>query len=266
MNILEKIIEHKRNEVEEAKKQMPAEHLKRSPFLKRPVISLKSSLLDKRLSGIIAEFKRASPSKGEINTEIAIEPVVSGYAKYGAAGISVLTETNFFKGSIEDFCRARAAAPEVSLLRKDFIIDEYQILEAKAIGADVILLIAACLSKEQTLELAKFAKSLNLEVLLEIHEESELENFNQYIDIAGINNRNLKDFTVDIENSKKLAAALPENIVKIAESGISNPETIVDLKTAGFSGFLIGENFMKDSNPVEAFYNFSHTLSMLNKS
>lgn len=262
MNILQTIIEHKLAEIASAKQNLPEEHLLKSPFMKRPLVSLKESLTDKRLTGIIAEFKRASPSKGEIHPNAIIEPVIGGYARYGATGISVLTETKFFKGSIEDFCRARAAAPNVPLLRKDFIIDEYQILESKAIGADVILLIAACLSKERTAELAKYAHSLGLEVLLEIHDESELGHLNEHIDITGVNNRNLKDFTVDISISRKLSPLLPDYMPKISESGISHTDAITELKKSGFSGFLIGEHFMKVNNPVEAFCNFTHAISL----
>ena len=208
--------------------------------------------------GSIAEFKRKSPSKGIINDKLTVFEVTRGYAEAGAAGLSVLTDEVFFGGSSEDLMKARAANPETPILRKDFIIDEYQILEARAFGADIILLIAANLTPEKVKSLAKFAKNLNLEVLLEIHDKHELETaLCEDVDIVGVNNRNLKNFAEqNVNASLELADLIPKNFVKISESCISKPETIRQLQAVGYKGFLIGETFMKTENPGKALAEF----------
>lgn len=254
MNILDKIIEHKRLEVLEDRINLPIQELQEMPGFSRKTISLKKSLLDKNSTGIIAEFKRQSPSKGVINANADVVDVTGAYASNGAAALSVLTDKKFFGGSNEDLQRARVN--NIPILRKDFIVDEYQVVEAKAIGADVILLIAACLSPEEVQRLAAFAKELSLEVLLEIHNEDELKHICDECDVVGVNNRDLKTFTVDVNRSIKLSAEIPADKVKISESGITDTDTILKLREAGFKGFLIGENFMKQSDPAVAFASF----------
>jgi indole-3-glycerol phosphate synthase len=260
MNILDKIIDHKRIEVAERKQQVPVQQLEKQPLYARPVLSLQQFLLDETKTGIIAEFKRKSPSKGIINGNADVVAVTSAYARYGASGLSVLTDEHFFGGSTGDLLKARVN--EVPILRKDFMIDEYQITEAKAMGADVILLIAACLTPAEVKRLAVFATSLQLEVLLELHAEEELEHICDETKLVGINNRNLKTFEVDIERSLKMAERIPADKVKIAESGISSVANIRLFKDHGFRGFLIGENFMKEAEPGEAFHKFIAQLNV----
>lgn len=254
MNILDKIIAHKKIEVAERKAMTSIAELEKSPAFFRPVLSLKQFLLDDSKTGIIAEFKRKSPSKGIINGEADVVAVTTAYAQHGASGLSVLTDTTFFGGSTEDLVKARVN--NIPILRKEFIIDEYQIVEAKAMGADVILLIAACLTPADVKRLATFAQSLQLEVLLELHDEEELQHVCEETVLVGINNRNLKTFVVDIERSLAMAQRIPANKVKIAESGISSAENIRLFRDHGFRGFLIGENFMKEPNPGLAFEQF----------
>ena len=258
MNILDKIIAQKRIEVEQRKAAKSIAELELSPFYERSVLSLKQFLLDDSKTGIIAEFKRKSPSKGVINGNADVVEVTRAYAKYGASGLSVLTDELFFGGSTEDLIKARVN--NIPLLRKDFIVDEYQIVEARAMGADVILLIAACLTPAEVKRLAGFANSLQLEVLLELHDEEELEHICDETVLVGINNRNLKTFAVDIERSLAMAKRIPAGKVKIAESGIYSPENIRLFKDHGFRGFLIGENFMKEANPAQAFEQFVKAL------
>jgi indole-3-glycerol phosphate synthase len=242
MNILETIVAQKKIEVAERKKQRSIADLEKGPFFKNETLSLKKYIQDETRTGIIAEFKRRSPSKGIINDRVSVEEVTTAYARYGASGISVLTDTPFFGGSLDDLLAA--TVNEVPLLRKDFMIDEYQLVEAKAFGAEVILLIAACLSPGEVKRLVRVAKELGLEVLLELHDDSELEHVCGEVDLVGVNNRNLKTFTVDLEHSVRLAEQIGSGFVKVAESGY------------GFQGFLIGENFMKETDPGEAFRNF----------
>lgn len=253
MNVLDQIIANKKLEVEIAKKAVPVQQLKDEEYYSRKTLSLKDSIRSK--SGIIAEFKRKSPSKGNINTSATPEEVVNQYEKYGASGISILTDQNFFCGSFQDILNVRDAV-KIPILRKDFMVDEYQFLEAKAIGSDVVLLIAACLSPLQVQEFTALAHELNLEVLLEIHTEEELQHFNSEIDFVGINNRNLKDFKVDLNHSVALKNSLPSGSISIAESGIYSVEDFLFLKEKGFDGFLMGEFFMKNENPGAAFGNF----------
>lgn len=249
MNILEQIIAHKYKEVEQNKELYPVKLLERSIYFDTKPVSMKEYILRPDKSGIIAEIKRKSPSKGNINEFVDIEQTSIGYMQAGASAISVLTDNNYFGGKNEDLTLARKFN-YCPILRKDFMVDEYQVIEAKSIGADTILLIAAAISPELTLQLAKFAKSLGLETLLEVHSESEYHShYNDFIDMVGVNNRNLSTFEVSIETSKRLSAIIPNNVVKISESGISNAENIVELKQCGFNGFLIGETFMKTSTP-----------------
>ena len=259
MNILDNIIATKKIEVEQKKELVPIEDLETFPHYHSPCNSLVSELLNENATGIIAEFKRKSPSKGVINEHVQIGPVVEAYDVHGASGISILTDENYFGGTNEDIIYARSIV-RVPILRKDFIIDEYQIVEAKAIGASVILLIAACLTPKRVQELALFAKRKGLEVLLEIHNEDELIHICNEVDIVGVNNRDLKTFTVDINRSLELAPLIPEDKIRISESGISNVNSIITLRRAGYKGFLIGENFMKEPDPTIAFADFVNAL------
>jgi indole-3-glycerol phosphate synthase len=219
-------------------------------------------LLDKTKTGIIAEFKRRSPSKGIINDKASVEEVSQGYAANGASGISVLTDEEFFGGTLADLQKA-AIINKVPLLRKDFMIDEYQLHEAKAYGASVILLIAACLSVDEVKSLATTAKNLGLEVLLEVHNEQELEHICDEVDLVGVNNRDLKTFKVSLEQSAQLSELIPSGKIKISESGINSLADILYLKEYDYKGFLIGENFMKQEDPVEAFKIFAENLKAL---
>ena len=260
MNILDKIIANKRVEVQERKERFPLKTLEKSAFFTAPVFSLRAFVRHRDKTGVIAEFKRRSPSKGVINEMASVVQTTKGYVEAGASALSVLTDHQFFGGSNEDFLQARQnnACP---ILRKDFTIDEYQIVEAKSIGADAILLIAAVLDPATSKALASFAHSFGLEVLLEVHDEDELRLHRGVgADLIGVNNRNLKTFTVSTEVSKRIAGKIPDNIVKVSESGISSPETIKDLRSYGYEGFLIGENFMKNRRPELSAAEFINTL------
>jgi len=249
MNILDKIIAHKKQEVALLKREVMVEKLIKSPGFKRTPISLKEALLVKGSSGIIAEFKRQSPSKGIINDKASIVEVTEGYLEANVAAQSILTDIKYFGGTILDLMQARAINEVRPILRKDFIVDGFQIVEAKAIGADVILLIAACLTKEELKNYGKLAEDLGLEVLYEVHNRAELDKIELDNKIIGINNRNLKTFEVDLEHSIELASHIPASCIKVSESGISDPRIITGLKEYGFQGFLIGENFMKTEDP-----------------
>ncbi len=251
MTILERIITHKKKEVQRKKDRYPVKLLEESIYYDAPPVSMKEYLLRTDKSGIIAEFKRKSPSKGDINPYVSVEQVTIGYMQAGASGLSVLTDETFFGGKNEDLMEARKYN-FCPILRKDFVIDEYQVFEARAIGADVVLLIAECLEKEQLKELAQRARSLGMEVLMEVHSREELAKVNEYIDIVGVNNRNLKDFSVSIATSINLSDAIPNELIKISESGISDPNAIVKLKKTGYQGFLIGEHFMASADPAKA--------------
>jgi len=259
MDILDTIIEYKKSTLPLRKGLIPPIVLEKFPYFNRTCISLTDRLKAGDTTGIIAEFKRQSPSKGIINATAVVEEVTGDYAQYGAAAISVLTDDHFFGGSSEDLMAARDSV-NIPILRKDFIIDEYQILEAKAIGADIILLIAACLTPPEVKMLTASAKSLGLEVLLELHDEEELDHICDDTMLIGINNRSLKTFEVNLDRSLQMAAKIPSDKFKIAESGISNVEQINLFKQHGYSGFLMGENFMKEKNPGEAFRKFALTL------
>ncbi len=253
MNILDKIIENKKQEISQRKKEISLEAFKNAPYFYRNTFSLKDSI--KEGTGIIAEFKRQSPSKGIINENANVLEVTKAYQNFGASGISILTDEQFFGGKLKDILKVRNEI-SIPILRKDFMIDEYQFYEAKANGADVILLIASCLSVAQVQEFTKLSHQLGLEVLLEIHTEDELKHFNKNIDLVGINNRNLKDFKVDLQNSVNLKNLLPVETLAIAESGIYSIEDFKFLKEKGFDGFLMGEYFMKNTNPQLAFEEF----------
>lgn len=249
MTILDEIIAHKRIEIEERKSLYPVKLLEKSVHFPVGVVSLKHYLSRKDKCGIIAEIKRKSPSRGMINPYISIERTSIGYMQAGAAALSILTDEKFFGGTNQDLTTARQFN-YCPILRKDFIIDEYQLLEAKSIGADVVLLIASALKPQRLKELARFARSLGLEVLMEVHNEDELMgNLHDEIDIIGVNNRNLKTFQVSVRTSIELSEKIPAHYMKISESGISKPETILELKHHGFNGFLIGEYFMAYSRP-----------------
>ncbi len=249
MHILEKIKQHKLQEVQNRKEISPIKRLETSIYYNSQPVSMKQYITDPTRSGIIAEFKRKSPSKGFINKYANPEQVSLGYMQAGASALSVLTDSEFFGGSEKDLETARKFN-YCPILRKDFVVDEYQIFEAKSIGADAILLIARILTPEQVKEYTKIAHDLGMEVLLELHEEQEFEkHLIPEVDMVGINNRNLDTFEVDILNSIRLADLLPKDMVKIAESGISNVHNLITLKKAGFQGFLIGEYFMRSSDP-----------------
>jgi indole-3-glycerol phosphate synthase len=251
MNILDKIIADKKIEVALKKGLVPTKYLEQHPLFERHVNSMVAQIKQSN-SGIIAEHKRRSPSKDVINNTLKVPAVVKGYEKAGVCGISVLTDGPYFGGALEDLLIARAAV-ETPLLRKEFIVDPYQIIEAKAHGADAILLIAAVLTRAEIQSLSKLAQSLGLEVLLEVHNLEELEkSIMPSLDLIGVNNRNLKTFEVSLDTSKTLATSIPSDFVKISESGISEVSAIKDLKTYGYSGFLVGENFMKTNDPGAA--------------
>lgn len=248
MNILDKIIAEKKIEVAGRKLANPIKKLERSEFFTRTTYSFKQHLLDNNKVGIIAEFKRKSPSKGIINANANITQTTSGYAKAGASALSILTDHEFFRGTTDDVIAARKVN-SIPVLRKDFIIDEYQIIETKAIGADVILLLANVLNTSEIKQFAKFSKSLGLEILLEIRDKEELPAINEYIDAIGVNNRNLKDFNVNLSQSFDLAKLIPDEFIKVSESGIGEAKTIHELKSVGYKGFLMGETFMKEEQP-----------------
>lgn len=261
MTILEKIIEYKKKELSILEKLTPVKELEKRGYFKRQPLSLTSFLNDKKTSGIIAEFKRKSPSRGIINSFSIAGDVVSGYFREGASGVSILTDTQFFGGSVSDLMVVRDKS-KFPILRKDFIIGEYQVIESKSVGADTILLIAAVLTTSEILNLSKLARSLGMEVLLEVHTSAELDKINQFIDIIGVNNRDLKSFTVDIETSVRMAGSIPAGFLKISESGISTSEGIRNLRNHGYAGFLMGEKFMGCSDPVKAFSEFVKELKI----
>jgi indole-3-glycerol phosphate synthase len=260
MNILDKIVTDKRKEVALRKSLIPLKQLETSVLFEKSTISL-SERLKNSSSGIIAEHKRRSPSKSTINQNLNVQDVAKGYENAGVCGMSVLTDGKYFGGSLDDLLVARASC-NLPLLRKEFIIDTYQILEAKAYGADVILLIAAILTKEEIKQFSEFAKSLKLNVLLEVHDLEELQkSITPSIDMLGVNNRNLKTFEVSLETSKTLSNHIPDDFVKVSESGISSIKAIKELQPYGYKGFLIGENFMKTDNPGESATKFIKDLA-----
>lgn len=257
-NILEKIVANKFGEIATRKQSITIADLEAMPLFEKKVPSLKSSILDQSKTAIIAEFKRQSPSKGIINGNAKVQEVTAAYSQFGASGISVLTDESFFGGTLADL--SVAVQNPIPVLRKEFIIDEFQIIEAKAYGASVILLIASCLTTTDTKNLARTAKALGMEVLLELHDETEMEHICDDVDLVGINNRSLKSFEVNIDHSLHLKNKLPKDKLSIAESGIYDLETFKLLKQEGFDGFLMGEYFMKQENPAEAFKLFSQQI------
>lgn len=259
--ILDTIVESKRKEIAQFKPLSPVERFEQKGFFWNfSTRSLKESLLKEDSTGIIAEFKRKSPSKGWFKPkELEVEKVARHYNDSGASAISVLTDEPFFGGDLDDLIQAKVIT-DIPVLRKDFMVDPWQIAEAKAFGADVILLIAAILTPKEVQEMAAYARKLNLDVLLELHEPAELGHICDETEIIGINNRNLKTFEVDIEQSLRMAEKIPAGKVKVAESGISSVEMIRRFRANGFSGFLIGENFMKEEDPGKAFTGFVKEL------
>ena len=250
MGVLDEIVQSKRQTLAFRKRVFPEDLLKKAPFYNRSSLSLVASIKSSAY-GIIAEFKRRSPSKGEINYHVNVHDVVTGYSNAKVSGISVLTDTHFFGGSLEDLVLARNTE-NTPILRKDFLIDSYQIHESKAYGTDTILLIARILDSKQIKEFSQLARSLGMEVMLEIHHQNELNGVDlSDIDLIGINNRNLKTFEVNTQHSQNLVKKIPHHFIKIAESGIGSVEEILKLKHLGFDGFLIGEYFMNSKNPGE---------------
>lgn len=263
MNILTKIIEHKRKEVAERKSLYPTKLLEQSIYFGSPTVSLKKYIQRSDKSGIIAEIKRKSPSKGIINNSVSVERTSIGYMQAGASALSILTDKEFFGGSNDDLTVARKFN-FCPILRKDFTVDEYQIIEAKSIGADAILLIAAVLSPLEIKQLANQAKQLGLEVLLEVHSLEELKrSVTDGVDLIGVNNRDLQSFNVSLDVSREMAPHIPNSFVKVSESGIESPEAIVELKKIGYEGFLMGQSFMQHSRPEEAAKEFVRQLSKL---
>jgi indole-3-glycerol phosphate synthase len=248
MTILDQIIANKRVEVEQRKAEVPLIHLGHRPFFDLPVISLKNKL--KEGPGIISEFKRRSPSKGLIREGAEITAIMPAYEQAGAAAGSILTDEVYFGGSDQDILDARPLV-KIPILRKDFIIDPYQIMEAKSLGADLILLIAECLSRQEIMEFTQRAHDLGLEVLMELHFREELEKWNPFIDLLGVNNRNLKTFETGIQKSIDLASLLPTESIWVSESGLQGAEELNTLVGLGYRGFLIGEHFMKSPEPGE---------------
>ena len=258
MDILDRIVKDKRCEVAAKKEGLPMSFLMQSPLFERTCYSMSSNIIEG--SGIIAEFKRRSPSKQVINHKDSVIEVVSAYEQAGASAISVLTDTKYFGGSLDDLIQARQHL-NIPLIRKEFIIDAYQIYEAKAFGADAILLIAAILKPEELTSFSALAHQLGLEVLLEVHNEEELKASNiDHVDMLGVNNRNLKTFEVNLDTSKRLSDMISKEKVKISESGISSIEAIHSLKEYGYKGFLIGENFMKTEEPGISAAQFINSL------
>jgi len=250
MNMLDKIIAHKHNEVKRIKNLYPTKVLEQTIDFNRNAISLSNSLL-KNNPGIIAEFKRKSPSAGRLYDQTDIAQVIKGYVEAGAAALSVLTDEKFFGGNLEDLRETRNHTDH-AILRKDFILDEYQIIEAKAAGADAILLIAEILTKDQVYLFSTLARSLSLEVILEIHHPDQMGKLCDQVTVVGVNNRNLENLTIDVNTSVKLAEKIPGRFIRISESGISSPVIIRKLIDIGYQGFLIGEYFLRHDKPQHA--------------
>ncbi len=261
MNILDDIVASKRKEIDFHISAKPLKELECSRYFERKTFSISQSIIDRNRTGIIAEFKRRSPSKGIINSKSLVGDVTSGYFNEGASAVSILTEEVYFGGSCEDLTGVRETA-SFPILRKDFTIDEYQVVESKSIGADAILIIAAILEKNEILRLSRLARSLELEVLMEVHEKAELDKANEYVNIIGVNNRDLKTFSVNTDISVSMARFIPSGFIKISESGISSAGEIKKLREAGFQGFLMGERFMASSNPVMAFSEFVKEINL----
>ncbi|MDE5881197.1 MAG: indole-3-glycerol phosphate synthase TrpC [Muribaculaceae bacterium] len=255
-NILQRIAATKRREVEAMKDVIPEAMMRRlAEDCKRETLDMSGRI---RLSpvGIIAEHKRRSPSKGEISPMSDVASVARAYASNRAAAMSVLTDTPYFGGSLEDLAVARKAAPTLPLLRKEFIVDDYQIYQARAYGADAVLLIASMISGEEIRRLNDLAHSLGMQTLVELHTLEEMKSLPSDADMVGVNNRDLTSFNTDLRNAFHMASSLPENMLKVAESGIKTPQDLCRLREAGFNGFLIGEAFMSTPDPGETLREF----------
>ena len=261
MSILDTIVKRKKEWVESQKQLVPLSVLKNAEMYQRSSLSLSSRISNGEGSGIIAEFKRKSPSKGNINITAEVVEVTQAYQLNGASAVSILTDIDFFGGSDQDLIDARKQL-SIPILRKDFIIDEYQIHEAKAIGADLILLIAACLTTAEVSSYSQLANELGLEVLLELHDNEELGHICSTVQFVGINNRSLKTFDVDVHRSLRMAAAIPSHYIKVAESGIDDSAQVRLFKENGYQAFLIGENFMKTTNPGNALGEFINQIKL----
>ena len=264
MNKLQEIVIEKRRQVESDKQLQPVEMLGSSRYFNRKCLSVKEYIIRTDKSGIITEIKKQSPALGTINAGVDVGKLASGYEKAGASALSVLTDQKFFGGSNSDLVLARENTT-CPILRKDFIIDAYQVYEAKSIGADVILLIAAILTRNEIEQFTSLAHQLGMEVILELHAAQELEKITGDIDVIGVNNRNLGTMKIDISTSKTMAEFLPSGMIKISESGIENPEVVMELKQLGYNGFLIGSNFMKHPEPEKACADFIQQVNKLKK-
>ena len=260
-DVLDEIVAHKRVEVQQFKEQLPEREIHRrvESVLGNPVASLRKALLASE-SGIISEFKRKSPSKGWIKEEGRADQIPLSYQQNGAAAISILTDEMFFGGSDAFVTEARRSGVTIPILYKNFVIDEYQLFQARLCGASAVLLIAADLLLSECRSLLRTAHELQLEVLLEMHDERELDYAELEPDVCGVNNRNLGTFVTDVQNSFRMASRLPSDACKVSESGISQPQTVRELRMAGFNGFLIGESFMKNSSPGDALKSFIEEL------
>lgn len=259
-DILQEIVATKRAEVDRRKRETDLQALYRQAETPRATRHSLQEALRSSSTGIISEFKRRSPSKGWINRDADVQSVVRAYQQAGATALSVLTDTPYFGGTDDDLRAARQAC-SLPILRKDFMIDEFQLVESRVLGADAVLLIAAALTREQCRRFAEIAHQLELEVLLEIHDQSELDYYSEYVDVLGVNNRNLGSFHTDVANSFRLIEQMPQEATPISESGISNPDTVKELRAIGFKGFLIGENFMKTETPGDSLKSFINALN-----
>ena len=259
-DILQEIVATKRAEIDRRKRETDLQDLYRQAETPRTTRHSLREALRSSSTGIISEFKRRSPSKGWINRDADVQSVVRAYQQAGATALSVLTDTPYFGGTDDDLRAARQAC-SLPILRKDFTIDEFQLVESRALGADAVLLIAAALTREQCRRFAEIAHQLELEVLLEIHDQSELDYYSEYVDVLGVNNRNLGSFHTDVANSFRLIEQMPQEATPISESGISNPDTVKELRAIGFKGFLIGENFMKTETPGDSLKSFINALN-----
>lgn len=251
MTILEQIVLQKRKEVAESKALYPIKLLERSTYFQATPVSLKKYILREDLFGIIAEFKRRSPSKGMINEFARPEQICLGYMQAGASALSVLTDTTFFGGSKNDLTVARKNN-YCPILRKDFIVDEYQVVESRSIGADAILLIVDILTDAEMKGLFSLARSLHMEVMFEVHDKRGVARLPSDAQVVGVNSRNLQDFSVDTGHAISMVEQLPKAAVKVAESGIDTPAIYHTLRKAGYCGFLIGEHFMREASPEKA--------------
>ena len=262
-DILEEIVAHKRMEVEQFKRSIPPSMLYDAveKMADQPVVSMRKSLMESE-SGIIAEFKRKSPSKGWIKEQGRAEEIPLSYQQNGASALSILTDEKYFGGRDTFIKTARESGVTLPVLYKNFVVDEYQLFQARLCGASAVLLIAADLKLDECRSLLRMAHELNLEVLLEMHAESELDYAALEPDMCGINNRNLGTFITDIQNSYRLAELLPKDACKVSESGISDPMTVLELRNVGFRGFLIGETFMKAENPGDALRLFIEKMKL----